>query len=91
MAQFRLGILSLEAETGRFNKIELERRICKIWKEGFKAEVHFLFLCDSYIELSNQLFTLVMKEIPEFITFYYEDRLRVLFDKYHRQTAKYLK
>ena len=49
MAQFRLGILLLHVETGRFNGTPLENRLCKLCSDGVvEDETHFLLYCNKY-------------------------------------------
>ena len=44
MAQFRLGIIPIEVEIGRYQSIPLENRICKLCKlNQIKDEKHVLF------------------------------------------------
>ena len=52
---------------------------------GIEDEIHFVFVCESYIKVREYVFTVVIKEIPDFSKFDYEDRLRILLDRYHRK------
>ena len=52
MSQFRLGILPLEIEVGRFRDIPLCNRICQMCakKNVVEDEIHFLCECESYVD-----------------------------------------
>ena len=51
MAQFRLGILLLEIEIGRFRNIPLGNRISQMCNNNVvEDEIHFLCECNSYSE-----------------------------------------
>jgi len=56
-AQFRLGILPLRVETGRFSGVPLERRLCIFCNnEAIEDKIHFLCACPFYFELRQPLF-----------------------------------
>ena len=56
-AQFRLGILPLHIETGRYDNTPLLARTCKLCEsEQIEDEYHFLMVCPVYTELRLQLF-----------------------------------
>ena len=58
MAQFRLGILPLEIEVGRFRNIPLANRICQMCNSGVvEDEIHFLCECNNYSEYRSSLFS----------------------------------
>ena len=40
--QFRIGILPLEIETGRYYRKKLDERLCKLCKLDVEDEIHFL-------------------------------------------------
>ncbi len=42
LAQFRLGILPLHIETGRFRNNQPEERICPIYNTSVEDEYHFV-------------------------------------------------
>ena len=46
LGQFRMGILPLYVETGRFNNTPLERRLCTFCSlNEIEDEYHFLMIC----------------------------------------------
>ena len=56
-SQFRLGILPLHVETGRFIGTELDQRLCSYCELGeVEDEIHFLLYCPLYHDLRKTLF-----------------------------------
>ena len=47
VSRLRLGVLSIGIETGRFEYVIREQRICKLCNNGNEDECHFLFDCES--------------------------------------------
>ena len=57
-AQFRLGILPLHIEMGRYNNTTLEDKLCVLCNlKEVENEYHFLMSCCHYDEFSVTLFT----------------------------------
>ena len=78
LAQFRLGILPLKVETGRFSNIDREERICDFCKNEVEDEVHFLFHCGLYREFRELLFTKAREISPHFDTRGVDENLEFL-------------
>ncbi len=53
IAQFRIGILPLHIERGRFVGTKPEDRICFICKMEPETEIYFMFKCPLYMLLRN--------------------------------------
>ena len=52
VSQYRMGILLLAIETGRFQGVKLEERLCIFCNSGLvEDEVHFMFDCSLYNDL----------------------------------------
>lgn len=84
LAQFRIGILPIKVETGRYNGESLEDRLCNFCsKDEVEDEYHFLLNCTEYSNFRSDLFTSI-KFNP---TFSMSDQESVNFP---RQTLKYL-
>ena len=67
-AQFRIGILPLEIEVGRFHNIELNLRLCKLCNlDVVEDEIHFLCDCPKYSEYRNTLFQIAIISLPTFM------------------------
>ena len=48
MAQFRLGVLHLKIESGRYQNIPEEERTCDTCSNIVENETHFIFDCPQY-------------------------------------------
>ena len=62
MSKFRLGLLRLRLETGRYIRPRMapEDRVCLICNNGqVEDEIHFLLFCDKYDEIRRKLFDYV--------------------------------
>ena len=52
LAQFRLGILPIRIETGRFIEEKVEDRLCRMYNQNqIENEIHFLFHCPLYNDI----------------------------------------
>lgn len=91
IAQLRLGILPLKLETGRFEKLPLENRLCEFCdSKEIENEVHFVFKCDLYKDL-RQAF---LAKIPLGGRLNTEDtnaNFKLLFEQFPRQLGKFIK
>ncbi len=60
MAQFRIGILPLHIERGRFKDIRMDERVCLLCNSGEVENVlHFLFVCTTYSNYRQTLYSIV--------------------------------
>ncbi len=60
MAQFRIGILPLHIETGRFKDKRTDERICLLCNSGVvENELHFLCVCTTYFNYRQNLNSIV--------------------------------
>ncbi len=58
ISQLRLGVLPLRIETGRFTNLEVGDRLCELCdKNQVETEAHFLFECELYSDLRNNMST----------------------------------
>ena len=91
LSQFRCGILPLRIETGRYIGEKPEERVCKICKNGqTEDEVHFLFNCEQYRNLRNDLLSVLAQQRDSFLLLSDQEKLKILMNDYPRQLAKYL-
>ena len=64
LAQFRLGILPLHIETGRYTNTPIDQRICKICDLGeIENEYHFIMTCPEYESARMELFEIARTKI----------------------------
>ena len=68
LSQFRIGILPIHVETGRFRNLPVDRRVCEICKNGeVEDEKHFLCECDVYCHFREELYTAASQKCIEFM------------------------
>ena len=56
IAKFRCSDHTLEIETGRHKKMNVNERICKVCNTGIENEMHFLAICPLYTTLRDRYF-----------------------------------
>ncbi len=78
IAQFRIGILPLHIETGRFVDIQPEDRICFICNMKPETEINFMFKCPLHMHLRNHWLQKVINLYPSFSTFPIELKLQLV-------------
>ncbi len=60
MAQFRIGILPLHIEIGRFRDKRINERVCLLCNSGeVENELHFLCVCTTYSNYRQNLYSIV--------------------------------
>ena len=75
MAQFRLSILPITVETGRFRNIPLQDRKYTIWDlNEVENEKHFLCICPVYNDIKSTLYTKANTISSEFSTLNMSER-----------------
>ena len=91
LSQFRLGILPLHVETGRFNRTAYLDRKCKFCnQDAVEDEVHFLLKCDMYKAERETLLTKA-RECNDLYDNLSDEKLYYLLNDLGRQTAKFVK
>ena len=90
-AQLRAGVLPILIETGRFSRIEASQRICILCKSGeVESELHFLLDCKCYDILRSAWLNNVKSNCDNFDSLSVNEKLSLLFLKFHRCTAKFI-
>ena len=91
-AQFRLGILPLYIETGRYDNTPVANRICKLCdSRGIEDEYNFLMQCSRYTEFREVLFNKFSNLIHNLYS-YSDNETFVLLRKYsHKYVSIYRK
>ena len=91
MAQFRLGILPLEIEVGRYRNIPLSNRICQMCTANVvEDEIHFLCECSSYSEFRSELFTSAKEADSNFSTNDLIDKFVYLMSNHQKSVIRFL-
>ena len=79
MAQFRCGILPLSIETGRFNGIPVEFRLCLFCPGNTtEDEFHFLLDCSFYSDLRQVLLTKAKSIFSDYEELHKSDKVKCL-------------
>ena len=69
VAKLRLGTLPIRVETGRYNGIEREKRLCLVCKDGsVEDESHVMFHCQAHNKERKVLFDSACKLNPHFLS-----------------------
>ena len=90
MAQFRMGILPLKIETGRFSRTPIEARICNLCKTEIENEIHFLCVCPIYNEIRIKLYKKACKSCNNFLTKSNEEKLIYLLNYLFKDTSNFV-
>ena len=91
LAQFRLGILPIRVETGRFRNLELKDRICELCNnQQIEDEIHFLCQCPLYHNTRKILFDRAEAKCPEFIQMNIQSKFSFLVKNMWREVANFL-
>ena len=57
LAQFRMGILPIALETGRFRNLAIADRLCVLCNlQAVEDELHFLCVCSLYNDIRRDMF-----------------------------------
>ena len=56
LAKFRCGVAPLRIETGRYERLNVNQKICPICNASIEDERHVLFTCPFYSDLRSALF-----------------------------------
>ena len=54
LVKFRGGLLELRANTGRFESIPFNERICQVCNSDIETEFHFLLICPYFDHLRQE-------------------------------------
>jgi len=91
LAQFRMGVLPLAIETGRFKGINVNERYCKFCPDlKVEDEQHMLCECSLYIPLRTVLYENVAKNLPEFNYLNSEEKFIYLLSNEWKHVANFL-
>jgi hypothetical protein len=77
--QIKISNSNLMIELGRHNKIDINNRMCTVWKNGVEDEYHFIILCSSLNNIRNKMFANILSIFPSFHVLTDEKKLLYLF------------
>ncbi len=75
LAKFRCGVASIRIETGRYEHLQVEERLCPVCCNEIENEEHVLTRCSAYMGLRNDLYTIAFNLNPDFNTMSDSDKL----------------
>ena len=68
MAQFRLGVAPIKLETGRYEQIPVNSRLCIGFNSSsVEDELHVLLHCDLYTDIRHYLFQYIVNINVDFV------------------------
>lgn len=92
LAQYRMGILPIAVETGRYKNVPLENRKCIVCNnDQIEDEEHLLEWCDAYVDLRENLHQYINNKFPGFSDLPVAEKLKCSYLNCPRQLAKYVK
>jgi len=74
LAKFRIGVAPIKLETGRYENISVDRRICPICKTAVECEKHVLLSCNANEHIRSPLMEKA-SHMQEFVNLGDEDKL----------------
>ena len=77
--KFRCGVASLRIETGRFENLRIEERICCVCSDFIEDEAHVLLNCPFYDDVRENLFNVAKSYTVDFMSFNNEEKIMFLF------------
>ena len=91
LAQFRMGILPIALETGRFKGLPIEERTCKLCEMKEKEdEMHVLCSCNLYHSIRNSMYDSILQRHDNFFNLDKKGKLQLLMKYEWKKVAKYL-
>ncbi len=91
LSQFRIGILPLHVETGRFSNIPLDRRLCACCNLNvIEDEYHFLMICSKYENPRQTLISIVSDMYGHFNLLTDRDKFVFMLQNCQKHVATYL-
>ena len=89
MAQFRLGVLPLKIETGRYQNIP-EERTCDSCSNTIENEIHFMFDCPQYSAIRDILLDAARLFDTDFENLTVSDKLKILLSTWWKDSSKFI-
>ncbi len=92
LAKFRSGILLLSIETGHFQNIPMEFRLCSMSNDNaIEDETHFIFDCNQYNDLREYLYEKIRSKYQHFEILSDAEKFNIVMSSvFVKHTADYL-
>ena len=78
-AKFRCGVAPIRLETGRYERLALNQRICPICKTGIEDEKHVILYCPRYEDIRKDLFAKAENVNDQFLRLSDDNKLSFIF------------
>ena len=78
-AKFRMGVAPLRIETGRYERLEEEQRVCFNCGDTIESEEHVLLECPLYQQIREPWFVKLRQHIPDFYVKTKQEKLICIF------------
>ena len=90
MSKFRCGVAPIRIETGRYERLSVDERICPLCRNGIEDEKHVLIHCPAYNCIRTELFEKAALVNNGFQNFTDDNKLNFVLSNSDmvRQTAK---
>ena len=69
LAKFRCGVAPIRVETGRYERLDLNERICPVCTHGIEDEMHVLLYCYLYNDVRQKLYEKAVSVCNSFRTY----------------------
>ena len=90
-AKIRCGILQLRIESGRYNNINVEDRICELCSlNEIEDEQHFVCSCTLYSVLREELYAKIVETDDDFIQLPQDEKFVYLMKKKQKLLSKFV-
>ena len=77
-AKFRCGVAPIRIETGRFENLDVNQRLCHFCNV-VEDEIHVILDCSAYDDLRNNLFIKAVSVLPTFNVLDANEKIKFLF------------
>ena len=69
LAKFRCGVAPIKVESGRYERLPLDERLCPFCNAEIEDELHVLTVCSMYTDFRVELYTKARERSQEFNSF----------------------
>ena len=90
MAQFRLGVLPLKIESGRYQNMPEEQRTCDTCSNTVENETHFIFDCPQYSATRDILLDSARMLNNDFDNLNVTDKLKMLLNTMWKDSSRFV-
>ena len=80
-AKFRCGVAPIRLETGRFENLNVDQRLCHFCNDAIEDETHVVLFCSAYEDLRNNLVSKAVSVLSNFSELSAKEKMKFLFTK----------